>query len=137
MTYACCSGYWNWIHPGHIEYLERSKQLAEKLIVIVNNDEQQMLKYGKIFMNAQERMKIIEALRCVDIVILSIDTDRTVNKTLEYVHKKYNIDFLCNAGDQDKNCAESETAKRLGITLVDGLGDKIQSSSWLINAARQ
>ena len=34
-------------------------------------------------MNQNERMQIVKALRCVDEVVLSIDTDRTVCKTLE------------------------------------------------------
>jgi cytidyltransferase-like protein len=134
-TYACCSLYGDPIHSGHIEYLEKSKALADKLIVIVNNDEQAILKKGKFFMKAEERMKILAALRCVDKVVLSIDTDRTVCKTLESLDPKPTI--FANGGDQNNTTIpEREICERLGITLVDGLGEKIQSSSWLIAAVK-
>ena len=38
------SGYFNPLHKGHIEYLKRSKELGNSLIVIVNNDVQVGLK---------------------------------------------------------------------------------------------
>ena len=47
-------------------------------MVIVNNDHQVTLKKGKSFMPEKERIESIKALRYVDHVVLSIDTDRTV-----------------------------------------------------------
>ena len=39
-----------------------------------------------------------------------------------------------NGGDQsNNNIPEAETCKNLDIKLIDGLGNKIQSSSWLLN----
>ena len=81
-TIVCASGYFNPIHYGHIEYLEKSKQLGDKLIVIVNSDKQSHLKKGTSFMPENERLKIVRSLRCVDAAILSVDEDRTVCKTL-------------------------------------------------------
>ena len=43
-TIVCCSGYFDPIHYGHIEYLQRSKDLGDKLIVIVNSDKQATMK---------------------------------------------------------------------------------------------
>jgi len=60
------SGYFDPLHVGHIECLELAKQLGDKLIVIVNSDFQAKLKKGKSFMNQEDRMKIISALKCVD-----------------------------------------------------------------------
>ena len=34
------SGYFDPLHSGHIEYLQKSKELGDLLIVIVNNDSQ-------------------------------------------------------------------------------------------------
>lgn len=48
MSIACVSGYFDPIHIGHID----SKQIADKLMVIVNNDNQAILKKGKPFMSA-------------------------------------------------------------------------------------
>ena len=43
---AITSMYANPLHPGHIECLELSKELADELIVIVNSDHQARLKRG-------------------------------------------------------------------------------------------
>jgi len=136
MSIACVSGYFDPIHIGHIEYFKLAKQGADKLMVIVNNDEQAILKKGRPFMPADERIKIIQELKCVDFVVKSVDTDRTVCKTLETVSPKPT--YFCNGGDQNNNSIpEAEICNQLGIELVDGLGNKIQSSSWLIKGAKQ
>jgi cytidyltransferase-like protein len=125
----CCSGYFNPLHAGHIEYFEKSKKLGTKLVVIVNNDKQAILKKGTSFMPENERLKIIRSLKVVDMAVLSIDEDRTVCKTLESVRP----DIFTNAGDQTNDkIPEKPVCERLGIILVDGLGEKIQSSSWLL-----
>ena len=49
MSIACVSGYIDPIHIGHIEYFKLSKNIADKLMVIVNNDEQSILKKRKTF----------------------------------------------------------------------------------------
>ena len=126
---VCVSGYFDPIHVGHIEYFKKSKKIGDKLLVIVNNDKQAILKKGKPFMPADERVKIIKELRCVDMVVKSIDTDRTVCKTLETIEPK--PDYFCNGGDQNNN-TETDICEKRGIELRDGFGEKIQSSSWLI-----
>ena len=80
-------------------------------------------------MPENERLKIIRSLKVVDMAVLSIDEDRTVCKTLESVRP----DIFTNAGDQTNDkIPEKPVCERLGIILVDGLGEKIQSSSWLL-----
>jgi cytidyltransferase-like protein len=134
-TIACVSGYFDPIHIGHIEYFKLSKKVADKLMVIVNNDEQAILKKGKAFMPADERIRIIQELKCVDFVVKSVDLDRTVCQTLASASPRPT--FFCNGGDQNnKSIPESAVCEELGIVLLDGFGDKIQSSSWLIKDAK-
>jgi hypothetical protein len=75
-------------------------------------------------------------LKAVDHAILSIDSDRTVSATINSIAKNYGKTYelaFANGGDQDnQSIPEAEVCKNLGITLIDGLGDKIQSSSWLL-----
>ena len=131
MSIVCVSGYFDPIHIGHIEYFKLSKKIGDKLMVIVNNDHQATLKKGKPFMPVKERMEIIKELTCVDYVVESIDQDRTVCETLRTVEPK--PDFFCNGGDQNNNSIpEAPICKELNIQLIDGLGEKIQSSSWLL-----
>lgn len=130
MKRVAISGYFDPLHVGHLEYIERAKALGDHLVVIVNNDKQAVLKKGKSFMPENERVKIIEALKFVDDVVLSIDTNRTVCETLRTMEPKPNM--FCNGGDQNNNSIpETQVCVERGIDLVDGLGDKIQSSSWL------
>jgi len=129
--YVVASGYFDPIHMGHIEYLQRSKEQGDVLIVIVNNDKQAELKKGKAFMPAAERVKVVRALECVDVAVESIDQDRTVCKTLAMLHPN----VFTNGGDQNNDSIpEAIVCKELGIELIDGLGDKIQSSSWLLKS---
>ena len=114
---------------------KKSKLIADKLMVIVNNDEQATLKKGKPFMPVDERINIIKELKCVDYVVKSIDTDRTVCKTIENLFLVPT--YFCNGGDQNNNTIpEAEICEKMGIELRDGFGEKIQSSSWLIKGGK-
>mgnify|MGYP001453400559 CR=1 FL=1 len=130
------SGYFNPLHKGHIEYFKNAKSLGDKLIVIVNNDDQRKLKDSKEFMLEDERVLIVNELEITDQVFLSIDQDRTVSQTIEKIHSIYSEKsdlYFVNGGDQDnKNIPEVKICQKLGINLIDGLGEKIQSSSWLL-----
>ena len=130
------SGYFNPIHKGHIEYFHLAKKKGDKLFVIINNDFQRSLKKSKKFMLEEERLLIVKELSITDKVILSNDKDLTVTKTLEKINKdfshKYDF-YFANGGDQKNEIIpEREVCKKLGIELIEGLGKKIQSSSWLL-----
>tara|TARA_B100001175_G_scaffold295685_1_gene283971 strand:- start:52 stop:480 length:429 start_codon:yes stop_codon:yes gene_type:complete len=134
------SGYFNPIHKGHIEYFNIAKSKGDYLFVIVNNDIQRELKGSKKFMLQDERLIIIENIKCVDKVFLSVDKDRTVIKTIEKISNQFSDDYLlyfANGGDQNnKTIPESDICSKLGIRMIDGLGNKIQSSSWVLNKER-
>ena len=130
------SGYFNPIHKGHIEYLNNAKALSDELFVIVNNDHQRALKGSAEFQEEQERVCIVSNIKSVDHCILSVDQDRTVCKTIEKIALDFGNEFdlsFANGGDQTySSIPEKPICDQLGISLVDGLGDKIQSSSWLL-----
>jgi D-beta-D-heptose 7-phosphate kinase/D-beta-D-heptose 1-phosphate adenosyltransferase len=122
------SGYFDPIHVGHLEYLKMAKELGDFLIVIVNNNQQCILKKGKSFMDQNDRVEIVRALGIVDKVFLSIDTDRTVCKSLEEIKP----DIFANGGDRSTDeVPETSICKKYNIKMIDGLGDKIRSSSSL------
>jgi D-beta-D-heptose 7-phosphate kinase/D-beta-D-heptose 1-phosphate adenosyltransferase len=130
------SGYFNPIHKGHLEYFHNAKAKADVLFVIVNSDYQRALKGSKEFQDENERLTIVSNIKPVDKAFLSIDEDRTVRKSIEKIVKDHmeEYDFtFANGGDQDNNSIpEAGICKELGVHLLDGLGDKIQSSSWLL-----
>ena len=122
------SGYFDPIHVGHLDYLEMSKKLGDKLVVIVNNNNQCVLKKGKPFMDEGDRVRIVKSLSIVDEVFLSIDTDKTVCKSLEAIKP----DVFANGGDRaTSEVPESLICDKYSIEMIDGLGDKIRSSSSL------
>lgn len=129
------SGYFNPLHKGHIEYFHNAKERVDKLIVIVNNDFQRKLKNSSEFMLEDERLLIIRELKIVDYAFLSIDQGKDVSETIVKINKEFSKDYelyFGNGGDQNnKSIPESTICNKLNIKLVDGLGDKIQSSSWL------
>ena len=83
MKKVCISGYFDPLHVGHIEYINKAKKLGDYLVVIVNNNLQCKLKKGKFFMDENDRVEIVKNLKSVDEVFLSIDSDKTVCKSLE------------------------------------------------------
>ena len=140
MKVIIVSGYFNPLHVGHIEYFENARSCGDKLCVIVNNDMQRKLKGSKEFMREEERLRIVSSLQVVDYAILSIDHDRTVRMTIEEIHDIHSglwgndveLSFA-NGGDQNNDTIpERPICDELGIELIDNLGDKIQSSSWLL-----
>jgi len=131
------SGYFNPLHKGHLELFEKAKAEGDELWVIINNDLQRELKGSKAFMDENERFLIVSAIKFVDKAIISIDKNKTQNETLSFIAdqngQKFDI-YFANGGDQyNKSIPEKLICKQKGIILIDGLGDKIQSSSWILN----
>lgn len=129
------SGFFNPLHGGHLDMIEAGAKLGDKLVVIVNNDIQQVLKKGKVILDEQNRLRLIGALRDVDEVILSIDEDPTQIKTLERFALAHPGDELifANGGDRDSEKAipEGEVCRRHNIEMVFGVGgtEKADSST--------
>ena len=126
------SGYFDPLYVGHLEYLQMASQLGDKLLVIINNDEQAILKKGESFMSEKDRMEIVFALECVDEVLISCDTDASVCKSIELAAQFKPMADLIFAKGGDRNFGEVpevDVCKKLGIEMVDSLGEKIRSSS--------
>ena len=81
-------------------------------------------------------MIIVSNIKAVDKAILSIDTDRTVCATIKMIAEKFGGEFdlgFANGGDQNNDTIpERSVFEQMNVVLIDGLGDKIQSSSWLL-----
>ena len=130
------SGYFNPLHKGHLELFKKAKAAGDQLWVIVNSDLQRALKGSKEFMDEKERLIIVSAIGIVDKALISIDTDKTQCATLADLADKFSSEYelyFANGGDQNNDSIpEVPVCKEKGIGLLEGLGDKIQSSSWLL-----
>lgn len=134
------SGFFNPLHGGHLDMIEAAKAMGEYLIVIVNNDAQQVMKKGKVILNEENRSRLIRALRDVDEVMVAIDDDPSVIKSLESVALRYPDDTLvfANGGDRDSERAipEGDICRRYDIAMVFGVGGTQKAdSSTRINQA--
>jgi cytidyltransferase-like protein len=81
MKVVIVSGYFNPLHGGHIDMVEEARKMGDKLVVIVNNDKQQLLKKGKIILDEKNRLRLLRALRDVNEVVLSVDEEPSVINT--------------------------------------------------------
>ncbi|MBD3249819.1 adenylyltransferase/cytidyltransferase family protein [Candidatus Woesearchaeota archaeon] len=127
MTTVCVSGYFTVLHKGHVKLFEAAKSLGDKLIVIVNNNQQQIGKKGKLIHDAEDIKYIVERLNMVDEAVISIDKDRTQCETLRMIKP----DIFANGGDRDRaNVPETPVCHELDIKMVDNVGgEKLNSSS--------
>jgi D-beta-D-heptose 7-phosphate kinase/D-beta-D-heptose 1-phosphate adenosyltransferase len=138
MKLAIISGGFDPIHVGHIECFERARALADDLFIIINDDNFLVRKKGKAFMPEDERLTVVQTLKPVTKAIKCVDLDDTVCETLRQIHKdhkdKYDKIMFCNGGDrvESGDTPEHDLCLSLGIDPVYGLGEKIQSSSWLL-----
>jgi len=134
------SGGFDPIHVGHVELFERAKKLGDELVVILNNDNWFGIKGRHLFMPQDERKKIIQALKPVDRVILS--KHKPSKKVFNKKTREYSVcreleelkpDIFANGGDRfADDVPEVKTCRKIGCKMVFNVGDKIQSSSWLL-----
>jgi len=135
MKVIIVSGYFNPLHGGHLDMIEAARAMGDKLIVVVNNDKQQLLKKGKIILDEKNRLRLMRALRDVNEVVLSIDEDPTVIHTIEMIARQHPGDELVFAQggdrDSDKVNPEADICHQYGIQIVYGVGgtDKPDSST--------
>lgn len=143
-TWVAVSGGFDPMHIGHVRMFKAAKRLADKLVVIVNNDNWLKDKKGFAFMPQKERAELIASFPYVDKVVLTghkpgeYFDDKSVCREL----KKLKPDVFANGGDRKPSgdpVPEVELCRKLGIKMVYniGHGGKVQSSSWMINAARK
>jgi phosphomannomutase len=130
------SGYFNPVHKGHIDLFKEARALGDKLVVVLNNDRQVSMKGSQKFMSEYERKAIIEAIRYVDEVIVSVDDDGTQCKTLELLKPH----IFANGGDRrgEADIPEAEVCARYNIQMQFNVGgEKVQSSSWLLGSVKE
>ena len=135
MKKVAVSGYFNPLHIGHIRLLKEAKELGDYLVVILNNDQQVKLKGSVPFMKIADRKEIVESLKYVDEVFISIDKDKSISQSLTQVKP----DIFANGGDRhQEEIPETKVCQAYNIKMVDNVGgQKIRSSSSLIKEASQ
>jgi D-beta-D-heptose 7-phosphate kinase/D-beta-D-heptose 1-phosphate adenosyltransferase len=137
MRVVAVSGGFDPIQVGHIYYFEQAKKLGDRLIVILNNDNWLRAKKGYVFMPAIERLRIIEALKPVDMVLVTGHKPNDPDKSVCTELRNIRPEIFANGGDRfSDNIPEKKLCEELGIEMVFNVGgEKVQSSSALVNNA--
>ena len=84
------SGVFDLFHVGHLNILQKSKSLCDKLVVGVTTDELVSYKNKKSVIPFEERIKIISSIKYVDEAIVQKDLD----KFSTWQKVKFNVMFV-------------------------------------------
>lgn len=75
MVRVMASGVFDLLHPGHIHFLEEAKKLGDELVVVVATDNTVRRHKHEPITHQDMRLKMVAALRPVDIAVLGHDGD--------------------------------------------------------------
>ena len=82
------------LHYGHINLLKRAKALGDYLIVCLSSDEFNAIKNKKSYYTFEQRKRILEACRYVDLVIPEYDWEQKISDV-----KKFQADIFVMGDD--------------------------------------
>ena len=115
-------------HAGHLEHIRLAHALGDYLIVIMNHDWDVIRKHGAVFTPMGQRYMMLRDNRYVDEIIISIDCDGSVAKTLLMVKPQ----IFAKGGDRvESNMPQSEieVCKKIGCEIVYGVGESLDSNT--------
>ena len=128
------NGCFDVLHVGHVRYLQEARALGDLLIVGLNSDDsvRRLKGEGRPVLNQDARATLLDALGCVDYII--IFEDDTVDRLLVELKPH----FHCKGGDYTPETVPEKEAVRQygGSTSITG-GKKIQSTRWLFEEIRR
>lgn len=138
--WVAVSGGFDPLHIGHVRMFKAARRLGDKLVVVLNNDQWLEMKKGFAFMPEKERAEIIREFPFVDKVVLTDHKKGDQDMSVVRVLRRLKPAVFANGGDRKPDgdpVPEVNLCKELGIKMVYnvGKGGKIQSSSWLVDAA--
>lgn len=135
MSIVLVTGGFDPLHSGHIEYINRARELG-RVIVGVNSDEWLTRKKGQPFMSIDERLTIMGNIKNVLCAISFDDSDGSAKDAIKKVRDMFPNETIifANGGDRTKeNIPEMDTDVD-NVEFLFGVGgeNKINSSSWIL-----
>ena len=123
-------GTFDLLHVGHVNMLERLKELGDKLIVGVSSDEFNQIKGKQSIYSYAERAKIVSALACVDLVIpendwqqKTIDIDKYQVNTFgigrDWQGKFDELNTVCDVIYLPRTASISSTQLKKALSQID------------------
>lgn len=128
------NGCFDVIHGGHVSYLEDARAHGDVLVVGLNSDASVRALKGenRPICNERERLTVLEALRCVDhVVVFGEETCENLLRTLRPdVHAK-GTDYTA------ENVPERSVSDELGIETVITGNPKENATKTMIKRMRE
>ena len=107
-------GTFDTLHYGHVNLLKNAKKHCDYLIVGVNSDELvKSYKKTNTIIKTQDRVKIVEAIKYVDEVVVTETLDKNVHL------KKYNYNVIFIGDDWKGSSRWNKTEEELSKVNVD------------------
>ena len=133
-TIVMTNGCFDILHAGHVSYLEQARELGDRLIVAVNDDDSvKRLKGPERPVNSMEkRMRMLAALQCVDWVVPFYE-DTPTRQICRLMP-----DILVKGGDNDPakipggDCVRKAGGEVKVLTYIDGV-----STTGIISTIRE
>jgi len=128
------SGTFDIIHPGHIYYLKKAKELGDELIVIIARDSTvKRIKGREPIMPEENRRIVVESLKPVDKAVLGYEGE-DIFKIVEEI--KPDIIALGYDQDYDPDEIKKELKKRglnVEVVRIERYNDEIAATSKIIS----
>jgi len=137
MRVVVVTGGFDPLHSGHIAYFNEAKQLGDILCVGVNSDEWLTRKKGKPFMSFEERINIVNNIKCVGHAFGFDDSDDSACDAIAYIKNYFpnNSEIVfANGGDRTKENIPEMVFNDVQFVFGIGGEDKKNSSSWILNS---
>lgn len=132
MVKVAIAGYFDPIHDGHLDHIEKAKRLGNYLVVIIGTEQQCVAKRGWAWLSLEGKRHLLLAFKgLVDEVVVNIDKDGSCAETLRLVKP----DIFAKGGDRIKGNIppkEVEVCQEIGCRIVYGVGDQLNRSSRLM-----
>ncbi|AOV94727.1 hypothetical protein AQV86_02265 [Nanohaloarchaea archaeon SG9] len=127
MVKVMAQGTFDILHPGHLHYLKKSKELGDELVVVIARDSRVKEKKGPYF-DEEERKKMVEALDPVDEAVLGSKGD--IYSTVREIDPEIiTLGYDQNHDEEKvKKMAKKATDHEVNVERISGLEDYSSSN---------
>jgi len=99
MIWVYAAGVFDFLHYGHVRYLEAAKKLGDVLVVGLLTDDGTARYKRRPLLAYEQRWETVRALRCVDYIVRQEDTDPTETLKILKNEHKWRFDILVRGDD--------------------------------------
>lgn len=124
MITVLANGVFDVLHIGHLWHLEAARTMGDRLIVSITVDEHVNKGDGRPIMQWHERAAIIRALRCVDMVIPTVNAVSAI-RTIKPQFFVKGVDYSSDdKWGEDVRAACREVNAQLRFTYTPKIGSR-------------